>query len=372
MTTAQAAVLTAPREIRIEEFDLPATTEDDGLLRVEACGVCASDVPVYRGESNFELPVILGHEIAGRIERIGPRAAQRWGVREDDRVVLERWIPCGKCERCYSGRYRLCVPVVDGHKRFFGGAPTALSPALWGGYAEYVYLPPEAVVYRAPHGVDASHLPLYTPLGNGISWVQKLGGATIGSTVVIQGPGQEGLAAVIAAKAAGAHTIVVTGLTSDQHRLAVAHELGATHTVNVDQADPVELVSDITNGQLADVVLDVTSSRSPEPIETACHLAGVGATIVLPAYHTDHAMRFDSQRFAEKILTLRGAHGRDRESLKAALRLMETGTLPLDRLSTHTFALDETDVALRSIARETDDFSIMHASVVPGPSHGAH
>lgn len=364
MQVAKAAVLTAAREIEIDEFPLPRTGPDDALLRVAACGVCASDVPVYRGQSSFELPVILGHEIVGRLERLGEEAARRWGVREGDRVVLERWIPCGHCDKCYAGLYRLCVPKVDGHRVFYGGAPTTLAPSLWGGYAEYVYVAPNAVVYPVSEHLDASHVPLFTPLANGISWVQKLGGATIGSTVVVEGPGQEGLAAVAAAKAAGAAHVIVTGVPGDEYRLKVAEELGATRTVVIGQEDPVEVVAQATDGRMADVVLDVASSPSPEPIELACRMAGTGGTIVVAAFHQDTTLRFDSHRFAEKLLTIRGAHGRDRASVFAALRLMESGDIPLEMLSTHRFELAQTDEALRMVARETDDREVLHVSVV--------
>src|SRR6266851_9316665 len=120
MAEARAAVLVGPRQVEIQEFELPEIGDDDGLLRVEACGVCESDVPIFTGEAiqrwgMYRFPVILGHEIAGRIAAVGRNAAQRWGVGEGDRVVIERWIPCGHCDRCFSGDYRMCVQVVDGH-----------------------------------------------------------------------------------------------------------------------------------------------------------------------------------------------------------------------------------------------------------------
>jgi D-arabinose 1-dehydrogenase-like Zn-dependent alcohol dehydrogenase len=100
---ARAAVLVAPRRIEIEEFPLPSCGEDDGMLWVEATAVCGSDVAVFRGEFStdlFPMPLILGHEIVGRVERIAARAAARWGVRAGDRIVVEEHIPCGRCALC--------------------------------------------------------------------------------------------------------------------------------------------------------------------------------------------------------------------------------------------------------------------------------
>jgi threonine dehydrogenase-like Zn-dependent dehydrogenase len=368
-TKVKAAVLVAPRKVEIQEFLLPPTGEGDALLHIEACGVCASDIPLYTGASRGGLrhgPVILGHEIVGRVERLGPRAAERWGVREGDRIIIERWIPCGRCDRCYNGYYRLCERRVEGYPLYYGGSPTALSPSLWGGYAEYLYLHPDSVVYPIAEHVPAEQLPLFTPLSNAISWVQRYGGAGIGSTVVIQGPGQEGLADVIAAREAGAALIILVGLPQDAYRLEVARELGATHTLLAGEEDVVARVKEITGGRMADVVLDVTSSPSNQPLELALDLAGFGGTIVVAAGH--HAqppvVNFPTEKLLRKLLTIKGVWGRDRRSLQTALRLIESGKYPLHKLTTHTFPVEQADLALRTVAREGDP-KALHVSVVP-------
>lgn len=363
VSTARAAVLTAPRTFDLQDFELPDPGADAGLMRVEACGICAADVPVWRGETSFELPVVLGHEIVGRADRVGPEAAARWRIDNGDRIIVERWIPCGHCTNCLVGNYRLCVREIDGHRLFYGGAPTTLAPSLYGGYAECLYLHPDSVVYKVSPHVPAAVVPLFTPLGNAISWVQKVGGARMGDTIVIQGPGQEGLAAVIVAKASGAARIIVTGLAQDAARLEVAAELGATSVINIEEEDPVDVVRQTTNGEMANVVLDLTSSANLRPVEAAMEMAGTGATVVLPSFHTERDLRFDSERFANKMLTLRGAWGRDRSSVFAAIAMIESGRFPLERLSTHHFGLDDIDLALRTVAREANP-DALHASIV--------
>lgn len=367
MTGTRAAVLVEPRRFELRELPLPDIDDDSGLMRVESCGVCASDVPVFRGETlslGFEFPVILGHEIVGRVERVGARAAKRWNVQEGDRIIVERWIPCGHCERCYRGDYRLCVPEVDGHRLFYGGSPTTLTPGLFGGYADHLYLHPNAVVYKVDPDVPAHHVPLFTPIGNAVSWLTKLGGAGIGSDVVIEGPGQEGLAAVIVAAAAGARTITVTGLAADRARLEVCRTLGATHTAVVGEDDVVEVVREATDGRMADVVLDVTSTASAQPIELALSVAGVGATVVCPSFHRDStAMNFSTSDLISRTVTVKGAYGRDRASVFAALAIIESGRYGLDRIATHQVALEDVDRALRMVARETDE-DPLHVSIV--------
>lgn len=376
VTKAKAAVLVGPRRVEIEEFPLPETGEEDALLRIEACGVCGADVPPYLGEGLSEgplrllPPLILGHEIAGRVERLGRRAAERWGVKEGDRVIIERWIPCGHCDRCYAGDYRLCIRQVDGYPLFYGGTSTRLRPSLWGGYADYLYLHPDSVVYKVAEDAPAELLPLFTPLSNGISWVQRTGGAGIGSRVMIQGPGQEGMGAVIAAKEAGAHQIIVSGLSQDVRRLEIARELGATHTILADREDVVARVREITDGHMADVVLDLTSGPSTTPVELALELASEGGTIVLAATHEGQpAAGFVPGKVLAKTLTVKGVRGRHREAVKAALRLIEARKYPLEKLHTHTFGVEETGKALQLAAREGGE-EALHICIMPGHTQG--
>ena len=162
----------------------------------------------YTGEflgGMFKPPLILGHEIVGRIARIGDAAARRWGVREGDRVILEEPIPCGNCAACRVGRFQAC-----GADRY-GTKPVASPPSLWGGYSDYVYLAPAAIMHKIPEEIPVELAPLFVPLSNGAYWVEEIGGLHLGQTVVIQGPGQHGLGCVIAAKEAGAGCVIVTG-----------------------------------------------------------------------------------------------------------------------------------------------------------------
>lgn len=366
-----AAVLTGPRSIQLAEFPVPRTGPEDALLRVEACGGCGSDVGPYlnggsqSGMLRMRTPLILGHEIVGRVERLGERAAAKWGVEEGDRIIIERWIPCGHCDACYGGDYRLCVTEVDGFGLFYGGASTETAPSLWGGFAEYVYLHPNSVVYKVSSEPPAELYPLFTPIGNGLSWVQMVGGAGVGDTVVVEGPGPAGLGAVIAARAAGAHEVIVTGLERDSDRLAVARRLGATQTVAVDREDPVERVAEITAGRMADVVVEVTSGTKTDAIATAVDLARRGGTVVLAGGHGGRPVEnLVTDKIVARTLTVKGVWGRHREAVRAAVRLIESGDHPLDMLITHEFPLAAVGEAMETVAGNTNP-SAVHVSVVP-------
>jgi threonine dehydrogenase-like Zn-dependent dehydrogenase len=367
-TKSKAAVLTGPRRIEIQEFAIPETGDDDGLLRVESCGVCGGDVgPFLRGSegTNMPTPVILGHEIGGRIERVGKNAAQRWGVKEGDRVILERWLPCGHCDFCYDGDYRLCGMFnADAN---YGGTSTELRPSLWGGYAEYMYLDPRSVIYPIAEHVPAAVLPLFTPIANGITWATVIGGAKVGSKVVIQGPGQEGLGATIAAKEAGASQIIVIGLAQDDFRLQMARKLGATHTLVADQEDDViGQVKEITGGTGASTILNVTSggTGAAKALVTALDLAAQNATIVTADGGGSNIPNFPAGKLGDKTLTLRGVRGRFRSSVKAAIKIMESGRYPLEELCTHHYSVEEMETGLRQVARELDK-EVLHVAMMP-------
>jgi threonine dehydrogenase-like Zn-dependent dehydrogenase len=358
---AKAAVLVSPGRIEIEEFLLPSCGDDDGVLRVEATGVCGSDVAVYRGEFSedlFPLPLVLGHEIVGRIERIGPRAAERWGVREGDRIVVEEHLPCGRCDLCRDGRHKLCI------KRRYGSVSTRTAPALWGGYAEAVYLHPDSVVYPVANSLAAELAPLFIPISNGLDWVERVGGLRVGGTVVIEGPGAHGLGCVVGARECGAGTIILTGLARDRARLELGKTLGATHVIEADREDVRERVREITNDRLADLVIDVTPGAA-EPLEIAVDVAGIGGTILVAGYkHGKPIAGFRSDPLFFKELTVKGVWGRSSAAVPPALRLIESGRYPLELLCTHSFPVEGTADALETAAG-TRAADVIHVTVLP-------
>lgn len=359
----KAAVLTGPRQIDIRELIVPEIRADNAILRVEVTGVCGVDWPAYtqiRAE-RFPVPIILGHEIVGRIERIGSEAKKKWGVKEGDRVAMEEYAPCGRCSYCSSGHYYLCggmrMPIM------YGFTSMSVAPGLWGGFSQFVYLDPNSRLHKLSETVPTRIAPLYIPISNGIRWVQREGQIGIDDTVVILGPGQLGLAAVIAAKEAGAGCIVITGRSKDASRLAVAKQLGAHYVVDVDVEDPVERVAAITNGRMADAVINVAAG-APRIAQQAMELCRIRGTIVMAGGAGGPAEGFQSDLLSRKELTMKGVRGRAEVDLKKAIHLVESGRHPLHLLATHKFSLDEVDLALRSIGGEGVANPI-HVSVVP-------
>ena len=107
-TAVRALVLDAPRTLVERSLPMPSIGEDDGLLRVEACGLCGTDHELYTGTLPAGFAFVPGHESVGVVEAVGPKAAERWSVRVGDRVAVEVMQSCGACEKCLAGDYRLC------------------------------------------------------------------------------------------------------------------------------------------------------------------------------------------------------------------------------------------------------------------------
>ncbi|WP_129668188.1 zinc-dependent alcohol dehydrogenase [Phytoactinopolyspora endophytica] len=360
----RAAVQTGPRQIEMREFPRPAVGPDDGLLRVEANGICGSDVEIYRGHmGKARDPFIPGHEPLGIIEELGERAAERWGVEVGDRVALEVIVPCRACEDCLTGRYQACRSRKYGH----GVTGVDVAPSIWGGFADYMYLSPTSVMHKIDKNLPAEIAAMYNPLGAGVRWAVDLGEVGLGDTLLVLGAGQRGIAAVIAAKAAGAKTAIITGLERDRHKLEVARELGADHTIVVDGdegRDVVEAVTEITDGRMADVALEVTPMAA-QPITDALTSVRHGGRVVLAGLKGHREIPLVTDILINRGLTVKGAFGVDATANEKAISLLESGRFPLEKLHTHTFGLCEVGLAIDTLGGDAGDGSAIHVSVHP-------
>jgi threonine dehydrogenase-like Zn-dependent dehydrogenase len=361
--SARAMVQHGVRDLRPGSFPLPAIGAVDALLRVEACGICGSDCEQFDGALRVPYPVIPGHEPVGIIEAIGDDASRRWGVHAGDRVAVEALIPCGHCADCVQGRARLCrggdgMPV-------YGYRPITLPPALWGGYAEYLYIGEHCLVHKMSKHVPAELAVLFNPIGAGFRWAVDMPRTAVGETIVILGPGQRGLACVIAAREAGAGCIIVTGLSRDERKLSLARELGAHHTIDIERESVTVRVREITNGQMADVVVDVTA-YAVEAVTQAIDLARRGGRVVLAGTKGPRPVPdFLSDKVVMKELTIMGALGVDWRSYETAVRIVESGRYPLAKMHTHTLALDQAERGLELLAGRVAGEEAIHIALVP-------
>jgi 2-desacetyl-2-hydroxyethyl bacteriochlorophyllide A dehydrogenase len=348
----------------MREVPLPEIGAEDALLRVEACGICGSDYEQYEGALPAKYPVIPGHEPVGRIAEIGDAAEERWGVRKGDRVCVEALAPCGNCPQCTSGATHLCSG--RGGIASYGFLSLNDPPGLWGGYAEYLYLPSAVGVHRIDESIDPVIATLFNPIGAGFRWAVSMPRLAAGETIVILGPGQRGLGSVLAAREAGAEQVIVTGLERDAAKLELASEFGADLTLTVDKDDVRRSVREATNGRGADVVIDVTSYAT-SAVTLATDLARRGGRVVLAGTKGlgNPVPDFFSDKIVVKELTLFGALGVDHANYERAVRLIESGKYPLEKMHTHTMPLEDAGRAIRILSGAEAGESAIHIALVP-------
>jgi threonine dehydrogenase-like Zn-dependent dehydrogenase len=356
----RAMVMTGPRAFEMREFPRPQIGPDEGLLRLEACGICGSDVEQYKGHLGQRgLPMVPGHEPLGIIEEVGERAAGRWGVSPGDRVAVEILIPCRSCDLCLTGRYMSCKNKQGSYGGYNPG-----EPRLNGGFAEYIHLHPNSILHPIRKDIPAEIAVMYNPLGAGVRWAVHLGEVGLGSTVLVLGTGQRGIGAVIAAKAVGAETVIVTGLTRDHAKLALAREFGADHTIDVEQEDTVARVREITGGDGVDVALEFTPIAT-DPVTHAIEAIRHGGRVVLAGLKGGKAHPLNTDMIINKGATVVGAFSVDARGYADAIRIIESGRFPLEKLHTHSFGLADVPRAIETLAGEVDGEAAVHVSIHP-------
>ncbi len=304
--------------------------------------------------------MIPGHEPLGTIEAIGDRAARRWGVDVGDRVAVETLLPCHHCDRCLEGRYPICRS-----RRVYAYVPLTTSHGLFGAYAEYMVLDPCSIVHRVDPGLPPEIAVLFNPLGAGFRWAVEIPGTRPGATVVILGPGQRGLASVIACREAGAGTIFVTGLAADARKLALAREFGADATIDVENENARQRIAELTDGLGADVVVDV-SAYATQPVAEALDYVAPGGTVVLAGVKGFKPIPgFVSDKIVVKEIRVVGAIGVTSRAYRDAIRLLEARRVPVERMHTHEFALRDAETAIRTLGREIPGEESIHSCLLP-------
>jgi threonine dehydrogenase-like Zn-dependent dehydrogenase len=361
-----AAVRTAPSTTEIHEYPMPDIPEDSALMKMEVAGICGTDVKLYKTPPTKD-PVIMGHENIGYIAKAGREFTRRKGFKEGDLVFVEHYVMCGKCEWCHQGQYRHCENTdwrTNPEGIRYGYTSAARAPHLWGGFSQYVYLPWNAVVHHVPKGVSPELAGLVTPMANGIEWSLFDGGVGYNSTVLIQGPGQQGLSQTVICKQAGASLMIVTGTSKDGPRMEVAKKLGADYTIDVNKEDPLARIMEITGGKGVDVVLDCTAGAGTIPILLGIEaMKRKGGRIVAQGEMADFP-NFPIGKFTVKFITMHSARGHSYRACELALEQLASKRFPLELVTTHKFGLNEVDLAIRSVGNQGVP-GVIHASLMP-------
>lgn len=362
MVQSRAIVLEEPETLHERWFEVPEPAPDAAVLKVELAGICGTDVKVFHGRlPAYPTPVILGHEIVGRLVDVGETMAQRTGLGPGDRVTVSSMIPCWSCAACMTGTYRFCPNM----RQYGLSLSSDRSPHLFGAFSEYMYLMPGSMIRPLDEAIPAEAAVLIEGVvANGYQWARTKAGTRPPDVVVVQGCGPQGLGCAAVAKECGASQVIVTGLRKDVDRLELAKRFGADTTLVADEDDVVQAVSDLTGGRRADRVIDVTGSPAAWP--TTLAVAGVGSTVVVSGMMgADKRVELSSDQLVFNEITVKGALSKGADAINDAGVLVAAGRYPFEAMVTDIFGFDRAEHAIRAVAGEIDGSYPIKAAVRP-------
>jgi len=332
----KAFVVKKPFEYGLEDVPAPVCAYDGVVVKVVAAAICHSDLDVMEGRRKHQvrLPNTIGHEFTGVVTERGAGVSH---VNTGDHVVCECIIWCGVCKFCRRGLTSLCLNFNE------------LGTMEPGAFAEYVAIPGRLV--HPADGISTEEAALIEPAGNGYHAAEKAG-IMPGDDVVIIGPGPIGLLAMQFAATYNPDRLIMIG-TRDS-RLELARRLGATHTVNVKETDPVQSVMELTGGLGADKIINCATTDSS--FETAMKIVAKDAVIVMEGLSgsgkTVPVLMDDFIVKPFSIISATGVHSRQYMSTMALVR---EGKINLRSLITHRFALDQMDEAMITMKEKRNE-----------------
>jgi len=328
----RAAVLEAPRRLRLVERARPAPGPGQALVRVLATAICHTDLEIYTGRHpGVRYPVVLGHEAAGEVEAVGPGVHR---LRPGARVLVNPIVACGACDACARGRGNLC--------RRAG----LLGRELEGSLAGHLVLAEDAL-HPLPPGLPPERAPLLETLAT-VHHAQRRAGVAPGDSVVVFGLGASGLLHAQLARRLGAAPVV--GVSRTPGKLVLARRLGVEHVVDATRADPVAEVARLTGGRGADVAVDTTG----EPAVLAQALAALAPGGRLVLYAISHRPLAEVTAFPVyfKELTLYGSRALTPEDVAPAVELVTSGAIDLEGFVTARYPLARVAAALEAYERD--------------------
>jgi len=319
-----ALVLRKIDDLGLEPFPVNEPKDGEVLIEMQSVGICGSDVHYWKrgciGDFVVRAPMVLGHESSGKVIKLGPNVKN---LKEGDRVTIEPGVPCRRCDFCRTGRYNLCADVVF-----------LATPPVHGSIARY-HTHAADFCFKLPDHVSYEEGAFCEPLSVGVHACRRAG-VTIGSKVLITGAGPIGLVSMLAAKAMGADSIIMTDIS--QPRLDFAKKVGATHVL-LAESDPQTTAQRIseTLGTMPDISIECSGAESS--IQTTFYATVSGGVVVLVGLGRPLAS-LPIVNAAVREIDIRGVF-RYANCYPAALSLIASGRIDVKPLITHRFNINE-------------------------------
>ena len=338
MTIRKTVVWQAPQKLFLVESPIPELNSGEALIRVEACAICGSDLRILKhGNNRVRSGQIIGHEISGVICKVADDV-EDWRV--GDHISVGADVPCGNCVHCLSGRGNCCdINYAIGHQ-------------FEGGFSEYMVLNKLTLMHgpvvRLKPATNLDCAALAEPLACCINGYER-GLMQDGRSVVIFGAGPIGMMLGMLAFTYNAPLVIM--LDPNKERLKMASEIGvATHYLNPNIIDPVAEVMRLTNNSGAEMIF--TACPAVETHEQAISIVAKRGVVNLfgGLPHSSRRVELDSNFIHYREACITGSHGYTPDQHAKAVELIESGKIPVQRLITHRFALDEIDEAYKVAA----------------------
>jgi len=330
----KAAYVVDECKVEIKDIEIPKIKDNEVLIKVKTVGICGSDLHLFKGTHAFRKPpVVLGHEVAGEIVKIGKNVTK---FKVGDRVTVEPHIGCGECEFCEKDLVNLCI-----NKKAPG------TPGWIGTFAEY-FNAPEDVVYKIGDNISYEMGTLVEPLAVAVHAIDRI---TVPEkdTIVILGSGTIGLLTLVAAKEAGYQNIICTD--TQQFNLDMASKHGAALALNPLEVDVVEKVKEFTNGRGADVA--IVCAGAPGIVDQASSLVRKRGEVGIVAMITEQ-IPVNTYNFVFNEITLFGAMTYETKDFVKASKMINEG-LDLKDFITQKMTLEQTEEGLNILNEKKEN-----------------
>lgn len=329
----KAIKIEKPHEINVVEIEKKGPKKGEALLKIKSAGICGSDIGAFRGSNQLvSYPRIIGHELAGEVISI---PENKKGIEKGDKVILDPYLYCGECYPCKIGRTNCCENLE------------VLGVHIDGGMAEF-FTHPTQMLHKVPADMDWDLIPLAEPLTISLHGLHR-GELKKGEHVVINGAGTIGLFAAMAAQEYGAVPIL---LDLVQDRLDFAEKIGIKHVVNIREENEIEEISKITDGRMAEVVLEASGSN--QAIRNTLDQVSYAGRIVFTGWPKDSTL-IPTGMITKKEVDIRGGRTSVNE-FKEAIDLIYNNKINAEAVLTKVIGLNEVPETITEIDKNPGDY----------------